>query len=347
MPDGFKVFLVSDATMFAITDVYHGYSNALIDMKIPHEEFPYHLFRSILADPIIYNIVHSTMLMRDKGFTHVMFIGGMANVPDFILDSLYGVVKSVVIATEDPHSFDRNKHRLSKIDYYFTNERSIALSGKYPNVYYCPTAACTHECSIRPAHVLEEKYRSDILFLGALYPNRQRLLEGIIPFVEKNGLTMKICGHVSYMTRNSPLWRYVTDNRTIPHKETVMYYNGARAVINILRDTKWSPRTKSGKNPLNKSRFSPESLNPRAYEAPLCGGLQFLEDTRPEARDVFTENEVVFFSDADSLAAGLDKYLLGPDVALVEGMKSAALMKVLDSHTYLSRLQGILNTLKS
>jgi hypothetical protein len=344
--EGIKIYLVSDATKFAITDVYHGYANAFKDLKVPYEEFPYHLFREILADPICYQVIHSSALQNDKGFTHVMFVGGM-NVPDFIFDSLHGAVKSIVVATEDPHSFDRNKYRLGKIDYYFTNERSIAQSGRYPNMHYCPTAGCTHDCGMLPLENLDPKYRSDILFLGALYPNRQALLEKIIPFVEANNLTMKICGHINfYMPKKSPLRKYVADDRTIPHAETVKYYNGARAVINILRDIKWNPRTKSGKNPFNSSRFAAESLNPRAYEVPLCGGLQFLEDLRPEAHDVFTDDEVVFFSDSDSLVSGLQKYLLGDGRDRVEDMKRAAFTKVMEGHTYLHRAMEILKVLQ-
>jgi spore maturation protein CgeB len=343
--EGFKFYLVSDAAGFALTDVYHGYAEALKDLNIPYEEFPYHLFRHILADPIDYNVMHSNILMKHKGFTHAMFIGGL-NVPDYLLESLYHV-KKVIVSTEDPHSFDPMKRRLDKIDYYFTNERSIASCGRYSNVYYCPTAACSHECGIIPRENLNERYLSDILFLGALYPNRRKILEGLIPFVESNGLTMKICGHVGYMPRNSPLWKYVSDARTIPHGETVMYYNGAKAIINILRDVKWNPRTKSKKNPNNKSRFVPESLNPRAYEVPLCGGLQFLDDSRPEAREVFNDNEVVFFSDTDSLTQGLYSYLIGDRVQKVEEMKVAAYTKVLQNHTYLHRMRHILETLKS
>lgn len=344
MPDNIKIYLVSDAVKFALTDVYHGYVNALKDLGIPYECFPYHLFRDILADPIAYHVIHSTILTKSKGFTHAMFVGGL-NVPDFILESLYGV-KSIVVSTEDPHTFDPMKRRLEKIDYYFTNERSIAACGRYANVHYCPTAACTHECGIIPRDRLDPKYISDILFLGALYPNRRKILEDIIPFVEGNGLKMKICGHVAYMPRTSPLWKYVFDQRTIPHHETVMYYNGARAVINIMRDVKWSPRTLSNKNPFNKSRFNPESLNPRAYEVPLCGGIMFLDDSRKEAHEIFSDDEVVFFSNSNDLKDKLHKYFFECDHTKIENMRHAAYNKVLQSHTYLHRMRSILSIIK-
>jgi len=346
VPDDIKIYLVSDATRFAISDVYHGYAKALKSLGIAHEEFPYHLFRHILADEMAYHVIHSTSLIKSKKFTHAMFIGGMRNVPDFMLESLYHV-KSVVVATEDPHSFDPNKGRLGKIDYYFSNERSIAASGRYKNVHYASTGGCNEECGITPREYVDEKYHSDILFLGALYPNRQKVLEQIIPMVQRTGLSFKICGHVAYMKKSSPLREYVFDARTIPHAETVKYYNGARASINILRDTHWSPRSKSGKNPLNKSKFASESLNPRAYEVPLCGALMFLEDTRPEAREVFTEDEVVFFSEGEQLSERLESYLIAKDPSVAREMAMAAFRKVSSAHTYVHRLRSIMDVLRA
>ena len=133
-----KVLLISDATKFALTDVYYGYKHAFNQLKIPFETFPYHNFRKITADEICYHVMHSTALIKSKGFTHIMLIGGL-NIPQFMFDSLYHI-KSIVVSTEDPHSFDPLKHRLNDIDYYFSNERSIGESEKYKNTYYCPTA---------------------------------------------------------------------------------------------------------------------------------------------------------------------------------------------------------------
>jgi len=338
-----KIYLVSDAMKFALTDVFHGYANALKDLGIPHECFPYHLFRDVLADPIAYHVIHSTALMESKKFTHVMFIGGL-NVPDFILESLHGI-KSIVVSTEDPHSFDPMKNRIDKISYYFTNERSIARSSRWPNIHYCPTAACVHECGKLHPDSIEDKYRSDILFLGALYPNRRRILEEALPYIESQKLRLKICGHIAYMPKSDPLSKYVFDARTIPHVETVKYYNGAKAVVNILRDVHWNPRTKSKKNPYNRSRFAAESLNPRAYEVPLCGSLMLLDETRSEAREVFTDKEVAFFSDAPNLVEAIRKHVVEADPEHVEDMKQAAYMKVLQSHTYLHRMKHILEVI--
>jgi spore maturation protein CgeB len=334
-----KIYVVSDATKFALTDVYNGYIHALKKLNIEHETLPYHYFRDLVSDKICYAIAHSTVLTKSKEFTHVMFIGGL-NIPNYILESFYHI-KSIVVSTEDPHSSSPMLDRLNLVDYYFSNERSIGTSPKFKNVYYCPTAGSDVECGKIPRDFVEDKYKSDILFLGAMYPNRSKLLESIIPFVKRRGLSFKICGHVQYLPKKSPLWEFVFDARTIPHPETVKYYNGARVVLNILRDINWNPRTASKKNPLNRGKFDAQSLNPRAYEVPLCQAFMLMEDTRAEAHEIFTDNQVGFFSDELSLIDRLHYFLIGSGDKLREDMAYQAYKNVAANHTYTNRLLSI------
>jgi spore maturation protein CgeB len=339
-----KILLASDVTNFALTDVFHGYQNAMTNLGIDFETFPYHKFRELFSETISCHVMHSTALIKSKGCTHIMFIGGL-NIPEWMLESMYHL-KTVVVATEDPHTFDPLRDRLDKIDYYFSNERSIGNSTKFKNTYYCPTAGCTTECGKIPQEHLESQYHSDLLFLGALYPNRAKILEALIPLVEKKKLNFKICGHVGYIQKKSPLWRYVYDARTIPHLDTVKYYNGAKAVINILRDVKWNAKDNTRKNPFNTGRFAPESLNPRAYEVPLCQAFLIQDDSRTEAREIFSENEVGFFSGAESLVKTVKKYLIGRASHKRDQMALNAYRKVAESHTYSHRMLQIKHILE-
>lgn len=337
--DNIKILLASDTTNFALTDVFHGYQNALKKLDIPFETFPYHKFKELFSETISCHVMHSTALIKSKNFTHIMFIGGL-NIPEWMMESMYHL-KTVVVSTEDPHTFDPLKNRLDKIDYYFSNERSIGLNKKLKNVYYCPTGGCSTECGKIPKEQLQNRYLSDILFLGAVYPNRARLLESILPLVEKHKLSLKICGHVGYMPRKSPLWKYVYDSRTIPHEETVKYYNGAKIVLNIMRDVKWNAKDNNQKNPFNTGRFKPESLNPRSYEVPLCQSFLLQDDSRVEAREVFTDKEVGFFSDEKSLVKAVRYFLIGNGSKKREEMALKSYLKVSGAHTYSHRMLHI------
>jgi spore maturation protein CgeB len=279
-----------------------------------------------------------------------MFIGGL-NIPPRILASFHGAVKTIIVSTEDPHTFDPLKGSLDFVDYYFTNERAVAKLG-YKNVHYCPTAADQVVCGKLPKHTLDPHYRSDIVFLGAIYPNRRKMLEGIIPFVKKHNLNLKVLGHPQYLPKTSPIWEFVPPEnydavgniRTIPHEETVKYYCGANVVLNFFRDVTWNPLFEKEKNPFNAGSIIPESLNPRAYEVPLCGSPMLLEDTRAEAREVFDSSEVGFFSTTKQLRSQLKRLLLDDNSATVlTDMRQRAFMKVSSQHTYVNRAQEILN----
>lgn len=344
MPKKIKIMLVSDPTKFGLTDVYYGYKHALTKMDIPFEAFPWHHFADFYPNEMCIRIIHSKVLTKDSGFTHVLFIGGLS-VPPFILSSLYDI-KRIIVGTEDPHTSTPNLDKLHLLDYYFTNELTLAESPKFKNVFYCPTAANPEACSKIPIDKIEDQYKSDILFLGAVYPNRKNMLEAIIPFVVKNKLTFKICGHANFISKSSPLWKYVTDFRTIPHDETVKYYNGAKVSLNFFRDIGWNPSTNTKKNPHNKFKFEGQSLNPRSYELGLCGAFQLLEDTRKEARTVFSEKDVGFFKNESDLVNQLEYYLVGEGVSKREQMAQSAHNKVFSRHTYVHRLLSIMKILE-
>jgi hypothetical protein len=96
-----------------------------------------------------------------------MFIGGL-NIPRDLLESFHGV-KTIVVATEDPHSFDPLRRNLDTIDYYFSNERAVEKWAKkegLSNVHYMPTAVDTAACGSIPRSTLDPKYLSDVCFLG-------------------------------------------------------------------------------------------------------------------------------------------------------------------------------------
>jgi spore maturation protein CgeB len=165
---------------------------------------------------------------------------------------------------------------------------------------------------------------------------------------------MKIMGHPHYVPKSSPIWEFVPPEnfnpdgsiRTIPHEETVRYYNGARVTLNFMRDTSWNPTSNGKDNPWNSLGIVAESLNPRAYEVPLCGSVQLLEDTRAEAREIFGVGEVGFFSDAKSLKKALGA-LLKEDEAELRYMRMRAAQRVLGGHTYVHRMDEILAKIAS
>lgn len=351
-----KVLLVSDTTHFALTDVYYGYFHAFQDLGVEVVGYPMHHFIEHHKKKICLALIHSQALLKANGYTHVIFIGGL-NIPREFLESFHDVVKVCVVATEDPHTFDPLMHNLDVIDFYFTNERAIAKSGEYPNVYYSPTAADPRVCGMLPRDQLDPTYLSDVLFLGAIYPNRQKHLEKIIPWIKKNRLHLKVLGHPQYLPASSPIWEFIPPEnyipgsrniRTIPHDETVRYYNGAKVSLNFYRDVSWDPSKADLVNHYNSKNYIPESMNPRSYEVPLCGGFLLTEDTRAETRDFYTDDHVGFFSNTQDLLKGLRKFLTNKSSdRLRHTMASKAYTKVATQGTYLERALALVSVLET
>ena len=341
MRDDLNILLVSDFARFALTDVFNGYLTALKSLNIKHEFYPMHSIREFYSNDKCISLMHSNAVRMDKKFTHVIFIGGL-NIPRYVFESLFHV-KSVVVSTEDPHTCSPLIDNLDVIDYYFSNERTIGLSEDFQNSYYCPTAGDAKHCGAIHGDFIEDRYKSDVLFLGAMYPNRVRILEKALPFIQENNINLKLCGHMMYMPKDTPLWDYVDRSETIKHEETVKYYNGAKIVLNMFRDIEWNPRTNDEQNPHNKDKFEAESMNPRCYEVPLCQSLLMTDDSRKEVADIFTKDEVVTFKDGEDLSEKLEYYLIGPGKELRKKMAMKSFFKVSTQHTYTHRLKKIID----
>jgi spore maturation protein CgeB len=71
-----------------------------------------------------------------------------------------------------------------------------------------------------------------------------------------------------------------------------------------------------------------------------------LEDTRVEAREVFTEKEVGFFSDEESLNERLRYFFFDAGKSKVGDMVIKAYTKVATKHTYLHRMTHIKNIIE-
>jgi spore maturation protein CgeB len=71
-----------------------------------------------------------------------------------------------------------------------------------------------------------------------------------------------------------------------------------------------------------------------------------LEDTRAEAREVFTDKEVGFFSNEESLKRRLKYFLFGPGKLKMDSMITKAYNNVSTYHTYLRRMIYIKNVLE-
>ncbi|WP_225446172.1 CgeB family protein [Paenibacillus rhizovicinus] len=215
-------------------------------------------------------------------------------------------------------------HELSTIQMY--RERGCA------NVIYMPLAVDHNR--FKPKKV-EERYRSDVCFIGQAFWNRVEMFDALAPFL--NTRKVFIAGGLWERMKNfKTLQRFVRQG-WLPVDDSINYYNGARIVINLHRTTEVG---KDNKNVLN---LPGRSINPRTYEISACGTLQ-LTDCREDLTQYYTPgSDIETYADAAELKAKLEYYLGHENERRSIALRG--LKRTLAEHTYVHRLQQIAEVL--
>lgn len=215
-------------------------------------------------------------------------------------------------------------HELSTIQMY--RERGCA------RVHYMPLAV--DHARFRPMPV-EDKYRSDVCFIGQAFWNRVEMFDALVPYLK----TRKVFiagGLWDRMKHFKEMQRFIRLG-WLPVEESIKYYNGARVVINLHRTTEVG---KDNKNVLN---LPGRSINPRTYEISACGTLQ-LTDRREDLPQYYhLGSEIDTFANAEELKSKLEFYFAYEDER--RNMALRGLKRTLAEHTYLRRLQQIAEVL--
>lgn len=342
--DDFRFIVVSAKLPFALTDVWAGYCGALQRHGFRVLPMPTHNLIKFMAEDVSWKYIHSKILDIRDNFTHVIFIGGGDNTVPWMLDSLYDK-KSILIATEDPHGLDRSSEFSKLYSYYFTNEKNVCKH--IARAKYLPTAGDHYACMPIKKEDLPEDIFCDVLFVGNVYPNRQKVLEDIIPLVEKKGYKFQICGISGFADKDSPIRKYIRKdmNGLIEHNMNICLYNAAKIIININRDPFWET---TGTSSNKEFKCEGYSMNPRFYEIGLCGKFQLIDDSRQEVFKMFKcnqgiDSEIITYHDGKDLTEKIEYYLQHEEER--ENIAFNFHQKVVDGHTYLNRVTRLINYL--
>ena len=165
----------------------------------------------------------------------------------------------------------------------------------------------------------EEKYRSDLVFIGNWTHERERWLETVADF------ELTIWGDAACkwgrMKKGSELfnkWKPVS----VRGKEFAKVVRASKINLNFLRDQ-------------NKG-----SHNMRTFEVPGCGGFLLTERSEEQCEFFEEDKEIACFSTPEELREKIKFYL--PRDELRRKMAEAAHRKVAQVHTYLDRGKRIL-----
>jgi len=196
-----------------------------------------------------------------------------------------------IMLTETPYFGDLEVALAGIYSAAFTNER-IGLE-KFrlvqPRSWYLPHA---YNPSV---HTLSGEVAPpcDAFFVGSWFPERVKLLDAL----EASGINLVRKGHDTHEDAS----------QVLPNARSAAHYRSAGVSLNIHR-------TSHGGGGYILAGDA-ESLNPRAYEIPACGGFQLMDDSRPEGKEIFRDSLATYKAgDAADLEKQVRWWLNHPDM---------------------------------
>lgn len=228
-------------------------------------------------------------------------------------------LKTAIVMTESPYFAQFEMQMASAFDVVFTNEKRCATGDyfNHRNVHYLPHAY-NPEVHTKDGPTGQA---CDVLFVGTLFPERADLFKG----VDWKGIDFRRRGYVPGADQNQDI---------VPNEDAIALYRAARININHHRTTM----------DFGSGRFISadvaDSLNPRAYELAACGAFQIMDDSRPEAKDVFGSSLVTYTAgDSADLERQVRYWLARPQE---RDERAAAQHECVKPHSWTARAADVL-----
>ncbi|WP_072330532.1 MULTISPECIES: glycosyltransferase [unclassified Paenibacillus] len=244
-------------------------------------------------------------------------------------------IRTVIWFADDPYFTNYTADIALRYDMVITHEQSCVPfyeQAGCPQVRYLPLAADTG--LFRPMPVPPD-YRSDICFIGMAFWNRVAFFDRLAPYLQ--GKRVFIGGGLWERMSNYRMVRRFVRSGWIPVEESVLYYSGAKLVINLHRGPDHETDNR------NALRIPAMSVNPRTYEISACGTLQ-LTDMRQDLPRYYTPGvDLDVFGSPEELIAKIDYYLKHEDIRRTIAFNG--LRRTMTEHSFVSRIGQLLGLL--
>lgn len=240
--------------------------------------------------------------------------------------------------TEAPYFEATERQLVPFYTHWFTQERSAVkrYSDLGTPVSYLPMA---YNPKVHHPGPTDPDKRCDVTFVGGGFPERKQLIEG----VDWTGVDITIHGTLWGLDLQQERGRFDFSRGTrytegaIPNEQTSAWHRSSKIALNLHRKMGYIETGAAVAPGLA------ESLGPRAYEIPACGGFMLSDDERPELADVLGDSAATFRAwDSDDLARQARYWLAHPDE---RERRRRAQHEAIRPHHWGARAKAILETL--
>ncbi|CAG5090743.1 Spore maturation protein [Thermobacillus xylanilyticus] len=269
----------------------------------------------------------------------VLVLNGLHVFPDDHLEQVDRIremgIRTAVWFADDPYVTEQTVAIAPHYDVVVTHERStveLYRSLGCPEVHHLAFAADIER--FRPV-TPPAAYRCDVCFIGQAFWNRVETFDAIAE--ELADLNVFIAGGLWERLKSYGLLKRAIRPGWLPVDESVLYYNGAKIVINLHRTAE------PGSDNANASGLPGLSVNPRTFEIAACGAFQ-LTDRREDLEAYYRPGlELETFDSPAELAAKIRHYLKHDDERRRIAVRGLA--RTLREHTYTARAGSLLRLL--
>ncbi|MEH7456467.1 glycosyltransferase [Bacillus sp. JJ1127] len=242
-------------------------------------------------------------------------------------------IKTAVWMTDDPYVIDQSKKIAPFYEFVFTQEKNCVSFYKSigcQNVYHLPLAA---DPNVFYPREVDEKYKTDILFIGVAFSNRVRFFDEIANYLVNKNILISGVGWKN-MQNYHLLQQRINANHWLSPEETASYYNGAKIVLNLHRSHDDPTINK------NSEKIEALSLNPRTFEISACGAFQ-LTDIRPDLGEFYKPGyDIETYRTPQDLIEKIEYYLNNEEER--KTIASRAIKRVQNEHTFSHRIIELL-----
>jgi spore maturation protein CgeB len=296
-----RIVLIHSGHAFSTKDVGDGIAAGLRANGVDVFEYP--LYQTFETMELIVGAAKVMGIAPEGGYPDPQYLGTMG-IPGFVMAKRADLVlfihglqmpasipatlrrggyPTALFCTESPYQTAAEANAAQFYDWVFTSERAaVRMFTNNPpaRVHYIPHAYNpeTHTPDG------DREIDCDVFFCGTRYPERSTLLEG----VNWEGINL-IDRSLDYTKESTPALL----DKIVPNRQAAAHYRSARISLNHHRQTTdFISQDVIGAG-------TAQSLNPRAYEVPACGGF-LISDERAELGDVFGSS-VPTYTDSGSL----------------------------------------------
>jgi len=254
-------------------------------------------------------------------------------------------VKTAIWFLDDPQEINKTSQMGLLYDHVFTVESQCLEAHKAAgskSVEFLPLGC---DPDIQKTFSVEEKYRSDLCFIGVCFPRRLQFFDEQADFLKQYNVKIIGGGKTIGSAADPWLWQkklkrvdvleqFIIDEVVGP-AEAAKYYNGAKINLNIHRaaeDDRFA----------GTHKIIPTGVSGRTFEIAGCGGFQLIDEIRSDVGKHFAiGKEIVTFNDNDTFKKQVEHYLSQEADRKTIGL--AAQQRAYKDHTYENRLKFIID----